>query len=128
MSATLIERPNRTYARSNSNSKSSLSYCAECGRLCDDNLETCAECGAEHFQRVSQEGTIYSYTNVHQSGGSFVLALVQLTEGPLVMGRVFGVDRELRIGLPVQFISLAQRGVDSASRGLSFGPQGARDV
>ena len=128
MSATLIEQPTRTYARSSSNSKSSLNYCAQCGRLCEDNPDLCAECGGEHFQRVSQAGTIYSYTNVRQCNGSFVLALVQLTEGPLVMGRIVGVDRELRIGLAVQYMSLAQGGVESASRGVSFEPRGAQDA
>jgi uncharacterized OB-fold protein len=115
VSATLIERPIRTSARS------SLNYCAECGHLSEETLQACAECGGEDFHRVAREGAIYSYTTVRQSGGSFVLALVQLTEGPLVMGRVIGVDRELKVGLAVQFLSLAQPGV-------SFGPRGAGDV
>jgi len=128
VSATLIERPARTYARSCSNSTSSLNYCDQCGRLSQENLQACVECGGEHFQRVSQAGTIYSYTNVRQSDGSFVLALVRLTDGPLVMGRVVGVDRELRIGLPVQYMNLAEDRVQSVSRGVSFEPRGVHDV
>jgi len=104
-----------------------LNYCAECGRLYKGNLDVCANCGGEQFKRVSQAGTIYSYTTVRQTAGSFVLALVQLTEGPLVMGRVIGVG-ELRIGLPVEFVNLAESGDDSATRGVTFAPQGAGDV
>jgi len=122
MPATVIERRCRTYA------KTSLNYCAECGRLSEESLPGCAECGGENFQRVSQAGTIYSYTIVRQSEGSFVLALIQLAEGPLVMGRVVGVDRELRIGLPVQFVGAGHDGLESAFRGVSFGPRGAGDV
>jgi uncharacterized OB-fold protein len=128
VTATLIERSSRTCVRSNSVSRSSLNYCDQCGRLSQESLQACVECGGEHFQRVSQAGTIYSYTNVRQSDGSFVLALVELTDGPLVMGRVVGVNRELRIGLPVQYMNLAEDGVESASRGVSFEPQGAHDV
>ena len=128
MSATLVERPARTYPRSSSNSRSILNYCDQCGRLSDETGEACVECGGEHFQRVSQAGTIYSYTSVRQSSGSFVLALVQLTDGPLVMGRVVGVDRELRIGLPVQYMSLAQGGAESAPRGVSFELRAAHAV
>jgi len=122
MTASCIERPTRTIARRG------LNYCAECGRLCKENLEACASCGGEQFKRVSQAGTIYSYTNVRQADGSFVLALVRLMDGPLVMGRVVGVDRELRIGLPVEFANFAESGDDSAARGVSFAPQEAGDV
>jgi uncharacterized OB-fold protein len=127
VSATLIERPTRTYAKGSSNSRSGLNYCGQCGRLSQENLRACVECGGEHFERVSQAGTIYSYTNVRQSDGSFMLALVQLIDGPLVMGRVIGGDRELRIGLPVRYVDLAQNRVESAFRGVSFEPRESHD-
>jgi len=122
MPATVVERPSRTTTRM------SLNYCAECGRLTEDSLRACSECGSELFKRVPHIGTIYSYTTVRQSTGSFVLALVQLAEGQLVTGRVVGVDHDLRIGLPVEFVNLAENGDDPASRGVSFGPRCASDV
>jgi len=114
--ATVIERPSRAIA------KRGLNYCAECGRLSEENLRACADCGGEQFKRVPHVGTIYSYTTVRRSSGSFVLALVQLAEGRLVTGRVVGAGPELRIGLPVQFVRPEESGDDSGARGVSFGP------
>jgi len=105
-----------------------LTYCTDCGRLSYDDESVCRCSGSETLEHVSHVGEIYSYTTVHQSAGSFVLALVELSGGPLVTARIVGVDRELKIGLPVEFIPDAESVPSSRSGGLSFCPLGAKAV
>src|ERR1700730_14503468 len=98
MSTVLLERSSRAHLHKY------LTYCADCGRLSNHNQDVC-KCGeSDTLEHVSHLGEIYSYTTVHQSAGSFVLALVQLSDGPLVTGRIVGIDRELKVGLPVEFM------------------------
>ena len=105
-----------------------MTYCADCGRLSYGNEGVC-KCGeSEKLEHVSRVGEIYSYTTVHQSAGSFVLALVRLSDGPLVTGRIVDVDRELKIGLPVDFMPDAEPLPSSESGGLSFCLMGAATV
>ena len=118
MSTVLMERSSRAYLHKY------LTYCADCGRLCYDNEGLCKCGGSETLEHVSHVGEIYSYTTVHQSSGSFVLALVKLSGGPLVTGRIVGVDRELKVGLPVEFLPETEPLPGSESGGLSFCPLG----
>jgi len=97
-----------------------LTHCDECGRLSCEGDRACDRCGAEALERVSRIGEIYSYTTVNQSAGDFVLALVQLSGGPMVMGRIVGVDRELRIGSSVEFVPDPDPLLGSGAGGLCF--------
>jgi uncharacterized OB-fold protein len=114
MSTVLLERSDRAYLHKY------LTYCADCGRLSYDNEGLCKCGGSETLEHVSHLGEIYSYTTVHQCAEPFVLALVRLSEGPLVTGRIVGIDRELKVGLPVEFMPDAEPLPGSESGGLSF--------
>ena len=105
-----------------------LTHCIDCGRLSPDSDDVCNHCGSDTLEQVSHVGEIYSYTIVRQGEGSFVLALVELSGGPMVTGRIIGVDRELRIGLPVELIPAAQPCSGKGSGGLSFRRLGAKAV
>lgn len=101
-----------------------LNYCGDCGRLSCENEETCPRCGGGVLEQVSQTGEIYSYTTVHESDGSFVLALVQLSSGPLVTARIVDVDGESRIGLPVRFTTRTE----ISAAGIFFAPHHTRKL
>jgi uncharacterized OB-fold protein len=77
---------------------------------------------------VSHLGEIYSYTTVQHSAGPFVLALIRLSGGQLVTGRIESDDRELKVGLPVELIADARSSPGPEARGLSFCPLGAKAV
>jgi uncharacterized OB-fold protein len=122
MSTVLLERSSRAHRHKY------LTYCADCGRLSYDNEGVCKCGGNETLERVSHDGEIYSYTTVHQSAEPFVLALIKLSRGPLVTGRIIDVDRELKIGLPVEFMPDAEPLSSSGAGGLLFCPLGAKAV
>jgi uncharacterized protein len=70
----------------------------------------CPHCGADEPARheASGHGTIYAWTTVHRAPAAFkdeapyVVALVELAEGPRIMARIdHGDDGEPRIGAPV---------------------------
>lgn len=78
-------------------------------------LKTCKQCGTPHwYPRVvcpfcrsgdlewrpaSGEGTIYSYTITRRAAQPFVLAYIQLAEGPVMLTNVVDGDMEsLHIG------------------------------
>jgi uncharacterized OB-fold protein len=115
VSTILLEQPRRAHLFK------PLTHCDECGRLSCEGDTACNRCGAEALERVSRIGEIYSYTTVNQSGGEyFVLALVQLSGGPMVMGRIVGVDRELKIGSSVEFVPDSDPLLGPRSGGLYF--------
>jgi hypothetical protein len=98
----------------------SLLYCQDCGRLSNEALMVCPRCGGEALEQVSHAGEIYSYTTASSSRGDVRLALVQLCDGPLLMARISGTDRKLRIGMRVEFAPSALS--DTASCGSVFCP------
>lgn len=103
-----------------------LACCPECGRLSYQSDEAC-RCGAiEKPDSVSQFGEIYSYTTVHHSSGPFVLALVRLSGGPLVTGRIIGADRELKVGLPVELATDGEPLEGAGQRAISFRLRGVK--
>jgi uncharacterized OB-fold protein len=74
--------------------------------------EICHHCGSEawSWQNVSGKGSIYSYTVVHrgptpayQKDAPYVIAHVELEEGPRMIGNLIGCDPAMvRIGMPVR--------------------------
>jgi uncharacterized protein len=95
------------------------------GRLtmpkCDDCSEYvwyprpfCPACGSTNvtWTDVSGNGTVYTFTVVHRSGVPgyrealpYVIAYVQLEEGPKVMTNIVGIDPEqVTVGLPVSVV------------------------
>jgi uncharacterized OB-fold protein len=92
-----------------------IQRCEACGRHVFYPRSICPHCHADQLAWVtaSGEGTIYSYTVVHQAFGPFagevpvVVALVELAEGVRMLTRIVGVDgsrvpSEITIGAPMR--------------------------
>ncbi len=72
---------------------------------------------------LSTEGTVYTYTVVHQSTPAFevpyVLGYVDLAEGVRVLGQITGCDPgDVRIGMPV-VLTVEPFGEDEEGRELA---------
>jgi uncharacterized protein len=90
-----------------------LKRCPDCGSVIWYPRAICPECGSlrtEWFE-ASGRGRIYSYTVNHRGDGAyrdaapFVLAYVELDEGPRVMTNIVGADgTDLAVGLPVEVV------------------------
>jgi len=89
--------------------------CLDCGALRRENLPpvaTCHRCWSlrAEWVEVSGKATLYTFTVIHQAHHPYfqqrlpyVLAYVELDEGPLAVTYVTGVPREdLRIGMPLE--------------------------
>jgi uncharacterized OB-fold protein len=94
-----------------------IQRCEACGRHVFYPRSICPHCHAGRLAWVtaSGEGTIYSYTIVHQAFGPFadqppfVVALVELAEGVRLMTRILGPDGSrvpdgIAIGAPVRVV------------------------
>lgn len=83
--------------------------CTSCGNRQLYPRLACTNCGAEPVWRTaSGRGVVHTFTVVRQSGPPFnqflpyVLAVVELEEGPRMMGNVTDCDpADVSIGLPV---------------------------
>ena len=86
--------------------------CRECGELTIPPKELCAACGTRAWDAVplKGDGTVASYTVIrvaprgHTGQTPYAVAVVQLTEGVSLLGRVVDLPLEsLRVGLSVRF-------------------------
>jgi uncharacterized OB-fold protein len=88
-----------------------LRRCLDCGSAIWYPRAICPDCSSldtEWFQATGR-GVIYSYTVNHRGAGAYaaaapyVLAYVQLDEGPRIMTNITGADHAaLTVGLPVE--------------------------
>jgi uncharacterized OB-fold protein len=84
--------------------------CDACGHYRWTPQILCTRCLAEPFTwtEVSGRGRIYSFTTVHRAPTAgfetpYVLAVVELQEGPLMLTQIVGEDRDAAaIGAPVE--------------------------
>jgi uncharacterized OB-fold protein len=90
-----------------------VKQCADCQRLIWYPRAICPECSSlrTSWLQVSGRGRIYSYTVNHrgegpyQGCGPYVLAYVELDEGPRMMTNIVETDdRELAVGMPVEVV------------------------
>ncbi len=90
-----------------------LPRCDECGDTIWYPRLVCPFCGSHSVSYVESSGlgTVYSYTVVRRGSGPYreetpyVLAMIQLDDGPIMMSNVVGTDPEtLEVGLPVKVI------------------------
>ena len=88
-----------------------LAHCDECEEVIWYPRQMCPACGSTAVSWVdaSGHGTVYSFTVVHRGAGLFtqsapyVLAYVELAEGPRVLTNIVGCEPEqVRIGQPVE--------------------------
>ena len=90
-----------------------LPFCTGCGVAIWYPKAFCSACGSMHvdWREVSGLATVYSYSHVHRGegayreAGSFVLALVDLDEGPRVLTNIVEIDpADVAIGQRVQVV------------------------
>lgn len=90
-----------------------LKRCLDCGSVIWYPRAICPECASlctEWFEAAGR-GRIYSYTVNHRGEGAyqgsppFVLAYVELAEGPRVMTNIVGAqESDLAVDLPVELV------------------------
>jgi len=89
-----------------------LKRCLDCGSVIWYPRAICPECASlrtEWFE-ASGRGRVYSYTLNHRGEGAYsgaepyVLAYVELDEGPRLMTNVVEVGAGLAVGLPVEVV------------------------
>jgi uncharacterized OB-fold protein len=101
--------------------------CGRCGELAIPPKALCPACHAREWQTVplAGEGTIASFTVIrvaaraHAAATPYALAVVRLTEGVSMLGRIVDIPLEkLVVGLPVRFRPL----VTADRSSVGFGP------
>ena len=101
--------------------------CRKCGELAIPPRQFCPACGERAWEavRLSGEGTIESFTVIrvapraHAADAPYAIAVVKLTEGVSLLGRIVDISLEkIAIGVPVRFRPLV-RGSQTA---VGFGP------
>ena len=88
--------------------------CDDCGTLRYVPKEICPRCGSQacSWTQVSGRGRVYTYTVIHrgptpayQADAPYVIAHVELDEGPRVISNLIGCDSaDVRIGMPVEVV------------------------
>jgi hypothetical protein len=92
-----------------------LQRCRACRRYVFFPRAACPHClGADlEWRRVSGRGTLHTFTVVHRGqrgfplGPPYVIAIVELAEGPRLMTNLVGVEPDptkIRIGMPVEVV------------------------
>ena len=92
-----------------------LPYCLDCNRSFFYPRPFCPHCGgvAIEWRQASGTGTIYSYVINHAPAPGFaedvpyVIALVELTEGPRMMTNIVNVTADpahVSVGMPVRVV------------------------
>ena len=90
-----------------------LQRCDDCGTVIWFPRSECPECWTSNLTvfNATGRGTVYSYTIIrkgagdYQDKGPFVVAYVELEEGPRVLTNVVDCDVEsVRIGMPVTVV------------------------
>jgi uncharacterized protein len=85
--------------------------CAACAQALHRPRLVCIRCGATdlRWEDATGLGTVYAVTTVSRpprdfrQDGSYQLAMVDLDDGPRVLGRIVGAD--VRIGEPVALVA-----------------------
>ncbi|ARP78556.1 Zn-ribbon domain-containing OB-fold protein [Bordetella genomosp. 6] len=80
-----------------------LPYCQDCGRTHWHPRAFCPECGSDRlrWQPAAGTATLHTFSAIHRGQAPvYVLAYVQLDEGPLAMTNIVGADAaDLYIGM-----------------------------
>jgi uncharacterized protein len=89
-----------------------IKRCTDCGKAHHYPRELCPHCHSDRvtWEQASGKGTVYTYTVARRPAGPafkadtpYVVALVELAEGPRMMTNLVSVDpAQVKIGLPVK--------------------------
>lgn len=89
-----------------------LQRCGACGNFIYYPRARCPDCLSDRLEwtRCSGRGTLYSYTVVHRTpvrafaGEPYVLAIVELAEGPRMTTNIIGPHDGLEVGMAVKAV------------------------
>ena len=86
----------------------SLQRCAACGKFIYYPRERCPHCFSDKlgWESVSGRGKVYSYTVVRRASSRafaepYVLAIVELDEGPRMTTIIVAAPESVKVGMPV---------------------------
>lgn len=87
--------------------------CPHCGAAIFPPRDVCPECTkpAQEVYTFSGKGTVYSYTRVlnapegYEEQTPYILALVELDEGPILTAQLTDVDEAITIGMRVEMVT-----------------------
>jgi len=88
-----------------------IQRCPSCGARQFYPRLVCATCGAEpEWEEAAGTGVVHTFTIIRQNGAKpfsdelpYVVAIIELTEGPRMMGNVTGCSPEdVTVGMPVR--------------------------
>jgi len=88
----------------------SLQRCAACGKFIYYPRDRCPYCFSDRleWQRLSGRGKVYSYTVVRRASSfafadaPYVLAIVELEEGPRMTSDIVAPPEKVRVEMPVE--------------------------
>lgn len=104
------DRISAEYWRAAADGRLLIQECPECGHRQWYPRALCTNCAAApHWRECAGTGTVHTFTIIRQYGMTpfkeelpYIVAMIELTEGPLIMGNITDGDVEaLRIGDPV---------------------------
>ncbi len=86
-----------------------LQRCAECGKFVYYPRDRCPDCFSDRLEwrPVSGRATVYSYTVVYRAAtrlfadAPYILAVVELEEGPRLTTNLVASPEAMRVGMPV---------------------------
>ncbi|MGH6621903.1 MAG: Zn-ribbon domain-containing OB-fold protein [Alphaproteobacteria bacterium] len=121
--APIVNADSAPYWEGARNGRLLLQRCRDCGTLRFFPRYLCTACGSDHTEwaEASGRGTVHSFTIVHraafpefQARTPYVVALIDLEEGPRMMTNIVGDDAlEVAIGDAVT-VAFEERGTDGA--------------
>ena len=121
--APIVNADSAPYWEGARNGKLLLQRCGDCGTLRFFPRLLCTECGSDHTEwtEVSGRGTVHSFTVVHRAAfpafqaiTPYVVALIDLEEGPRMMTNIVGDDaHDVAIGDAVTVV-FEDRGTEGA--------------
>ena len=87
-----------------------LQQCGKCSQFIYYPRERCPNCFSDNlaWQKVSGRGKLYSYTTVYRAStrsfadAPYVLAIVELAEGPRLTTNIVAPPESVRVEMPVQ--------------------------
>ena len=124
-----IDQDSAPYWASVKEHKAKIQKCNSCGKYRFPPSPSCYYCGSPDgsWESIAGKGALYSWIVVHHpvdkrfaSEVPFVVALVELAEGPRIVGRMYECRPEdMKAGMPVQ---VQYRNVDSELTLINFKP------
>lgn len=106
-----VDDVNREYWQAGTEGRLLVQECPECGQRQFYPRALCTKCGGTPtWLECSGRGVVHTFTVIRQMGMRpfrdelpYVVAMVEIEEGPLILGNVTGCDPEaVTVGMPVE--------------------------